>query len=93
MAVHLIIQTLEILDREMYTSYIKKARPIIEAYGGKYLTTSENITPLSDWMPLRIIILEFENIDVLGKCFSSEEYKAIEYLRDKSVVGKALIAE
>ena len=96
MSVHFIIFT-EIdnqNDRKPYDEYIQKVKPIVEHYGGKYIVRSEKITALSDvWQPDRIIIIEFDSRTQIENWLTSEEYKAIENLRVKSVLSHAVIVE
>lgn len=77
-----------------YSNYIEKVKPIVESYGGKYITRSENITSLSENRnPQRVIIIEFPSKDKLNECFNSNEYKAIMNERIDNVDARALIIE
>lgn len=81
-------------DREMYDEYILKVKPIVERFGGEYLVRTENITAWSDkWSPDRIIVIRFENREVLEKCFSSADYNEVRDLRINSVDARAIIVE
>ena len=80
--------------RGMYDSYIRKVRPIVERFGGRYLVRTENVCSLSPSRnPQRIILIEFPDRDSLNACFSSEEYRAIAGERESSVDARAVIAE
>lgn len=77
-----------------YAEYIEKVKPIVEKHGGRYLTRSEQVTALSEkWTPQRVIVIEFDSREQLDTCFSSEEYRAISYLRENSVDARAIIVE
>jgi len=89
----MVIQTKEITDEPVYREYVSKARKIIEEAGGKYIVSSDDIIPMGDWSPKRIIIIEFESGEAMKACFESEEYRAIVHLREKSVVGSAVIVK
>jgi len=94
MSVYMIIQNDEILDREVLKEYASKARAIIESYGGRYLVSTEEVTPLSNnWNPIKVIMIEFPSMEDLNNCFSSEEYKAIVPLKIKAVKGKSIAVE
>lgn len=81
-------------EKKEYLDYIKKVKPIVNKYHGRYITRSEKITPLStEWRPNRVVIIEFDTREWLDKCFSSEEYTQIASLREKSVDSKAIIIE
>lgn len=81
-------------DKKEYLDYIEAVQPIVRKYQGNYIVRSEKVTPLSkEWRPNRVIIIAFETRDWLEQCFSSEEYKQIAFLREKSVDSKAIIIE
>jgi len=90
MSVYMIIE-IKINERKLYAEYITKVPEVIAKYGGRYLARTGKVTPLSgNWNPERIIIIEFETIENLQKCFSSEEYRRIAPLKEKSITGKAI---
>lgn len=79
---------------ESYTRYIENVKPIVEKYHGRYMARSEKITALNkEWSPDRVIIIEFDTREQLDKCFSSEEYRKIAFMRENSVDSKAIIIE
>lgn len=81
-------------DRGAYLQYIKRVKPIVDKYNGRYIARSESVTSLSEeWKPDRVIIIEFDTREQLEKCFSSEEYRNIALLRENSVDSKAVIIE
>lgn len=81
-------------DKSDYLEYIKKVKPIVDKYHGRYIVRSEKITYLnSHWKPDRVIIIEFDTRKQLEMCFSSAEYKAISCLRENSVNSNAIIIE
>ena len=91
--VYMVIET-AVNDRDMYDQYIAQVSPIVEKYGGTYLVRSESITSLTgNWMPQRIIILRFDSMDNLTRCFQSPEYTRIAALRENSTRSKAIIIE
>lgn len=88
------IAEIKIIDRELYSQYVEKVPEIVKKYGGHYLARGGKITPMSgDWNPERIIIVEFENIEQLKKCFNSPEYLEIAPFREQSTTGKSIIVE
>lgn len=84
----------EAKDIENYTRYIENVKPIVEKYHGRYMARSEKITALNkEWSPNRVIIIEFDTREQLDKCFSSEEYRKIAFMRENSVDSRAIIVE
>lgn len=92
MAVSVIIEITEIYDQSMYDIYTKEVGSIIAKYGGKYIVKSTKILPLSgNWEPRKVIVIKFDDIENVNKCFQSDEYKAIKKFREQSTSGKAMI--
>jgi len=93
MAVYVIIE-IEIRDRDIYTAYVEKVRPVVEKHGGRYLSRGGAVTPVSgNWNPERIILIEFPSVEAVRRCFTSEEYGEITHLREASTEGRAIIVE
>ena len=90
MSVCIIIE-ITILNRELYSKYVEKVPEIMKKYGGKYLIRGGEIIPISgNRGPERTILIEFDTLEKLKDCFSSEEYLAIEPLREKSTNTKSV---
>lgn len=93
MPVYLIID-IEPKDRELYAQYVEKVPPIIDKYGGRYLIRGGKVTPLNGgWNAERIILIEFDNVDQIHKCFQSLEYLEIAPLREQSTISRSIIVE
>lgn len=96
MAVYVIID-ISVRDGAMiadYAQYVEKVRPIVEKYGGRYLTRGGTVTPVvGDWKPERVILIEFPSADHVEQWWKSPEYRAIAGLRESSTVAKAIIVE
>jgi uncharacterized protein (DUF1330 family) len=85
---------ISIKNKDIYSEYLEKVKPIIEKYKGKYLARGGEITSFSkNWNPERIVIIEFPTIEMLKRCLNSVEYKKISYLRENSTVSKAIVVE
>ncbi len=81
-------------ERGAYDAYIAQVKPLVERFGGKYLARTEHIVPFAgDWVPDRVILIEFPSREQLQACFSSGEYKKIEGLRTGSVRTTAFVIE
>ncbi|MEA4815115.1 MAG: DUF1330 domain-containing protein [Oscillospiraceae bacterium] len=79
-------------ENKEYDEYITEVRPIVEAFGGKYLVRTNDVTSLNEKRcPQRIIVIEFPTKEALDRCFASEEYKAIMMKRVNSVDSRAII--
>ena len=79
---------------KLYEEYMGRVPDVIKKYNGRYIIRSSNITPATnDWTPDRIILIEFDSMDQLTQCFTSEEYKKIAPLREKSTKTRSIIIE
>ena len=77
-----------------YEGYIRRVKPVVERYGGRYLLRSEKITPLtSRWEPDRMIVIEWDSREQLELCFNSSAYRKIAGMRENSVDSRAVIVE
>lgn len=85
---------IEIHDREMYSQYIEKAKPIVLSHGGQYVVRGGKVMPLfGEWKPERIILIRFDSQEDVEKCFGSEEYLEIAHLREKSTITRSVVLE
>jgi len=93
MSVYMVIE-IDIKNEELYSQYVEKVPEIIDQYGGRYLIRGGEVTPLSGhWNPERIIVIAFETVEQLQRCFSSPEYLELAPLREQSTVSKAIMVE
>lgn len=93
MSVYLIVE-IEVQNKELYSRYVEKVPETIDKYGGRYLIRGGEVTALSgNWNPERIILIEFETVEQLRKCFSSPEYLELAPLREQSTTSKSIIID
>ena len=86
------ILDLEVFDQEKLREYQNLAPEIIKKYGGKIVVRGgESIVQEGEWVPKRIVIVEFPSYEIAKDWSNSEEYqKAIE-LRKKGAKTNAII--
>ncbi len=83
---------IRIKEENLYSQYIEKVPEIVKKYGGKYLVRGGKVTSISgNWNPERIVVVEFDTIGQLQKCFKSPEYLELAPLREQSTDSKAII--
>ena len=93
MAVYMIVE-IEVKSEMVYAEYVDKVRAIVEKHGGRYLVRGGEVTPLSgNWSPERVVIIEFEAIEQVRRCFDSPEYLELVPLREQSTVSKAIVVD
>jgi len=89
-----VILDVTVNDPDGYEDYKKLAPPTIEAYGGKYLARGGPMEILEgDWQPNRIVILEFESIDMAKNWINSSEYQDARTLRHQTATSHMIVVE
>lgn len=75
----------DVTDAEGYEQYRQLVSATIEAYGGRYLVRGGATEVLEgDWMPKRMVILEFADMAQLKAWYQSPEYRPLLKLRQKT---------
>ncbi|MGB7538603.1 MAG: DUF1330 domain-containing protein [Anaerolineales bacterium] len=81
-------------DRTRYQEYLSCVPETVARFGGCYLSQSNRVVPLSgEWMPERMILLEFPGERNIRDWLESSEYRAIAPLRDVGAESRAVILE
>ena len=93
MSVYMIIE-IKVKDAGMYAEYVENVRAIVEKHGGRYLVRGGAVTPLSgDWNPERMIVIEFETVEQVRRCFGSPEYLELAPVRERSAASRAIVVD
>lgn len=75
----------EVTDAAGYEQYRQRVSATIEAYGGRYLVRGGTTEVLEgEWMPKRLVILEFADMAQLNAWYRSPEYKPLIELRQRT---------
>ena len=82
MTVYLVVDT-HIKNAEAYEDYKRRAKPVVESYGGEYLARGGDTTvPESDlWTPTRLVIVRFPSREHAENFLNSEEYAPVRAIR------------
>ena len=63
-----------------------KAIPLVEKYGGRYLAKGgHRVLETDHWLPDRVIIFEFPDMEALNTWYNAPEYKPLIALRQSAV--------
>jgi len=85
---------IEVKDAGTYAEYVENVRAIVEKHGGRYLVRGGMVTPLSgDWNPERMIVIEFETVEHVRRCFGSPEYLKLAPVRERSAASRAIVVD
>jgi uncharacterized protein (DUF1330 family) len=94
MPVYMLVEAVEVLDKEKYASYVQKVPATLQKFGGRYLVRGTDITTISGtWHPKRLIIVEFDSMERLRAWYDSPDYRAIASLREQGAKTNAVVVE
>lgn len=89
-----VIANVEVTDVAAYEEYKKGVPATIAAYGGRYLTRGGAAETLEgEWMPKRVVILEFPNLAQLKAWHDSPEYRPLRAIRERAAKSVLVAVE
>ena len=89
-----IIVDVTIFDKEEYKTYVSLTPAAIEAYGGKFIVRGGKAETLEgDWVPGRIVVLEFSDADKARSWWDSELYAVAKSIRQRAAKTQMILVE
>ncbi len=89
-----VIVDIDVKDPESYKQYVALAPATVEKYGGKYLARGGHTETLEgDWIPKRLVILQFESVERARQWLDSAEYTPVKRLRHQAAVSNMVAIE
>ncbi len=74
-----------ITDAAAFADYLRQAIPLIERFGGRYLTRAGSHQVLEgDWRPTRVAVIAFPDRAALDAFYGSAEYQPLIALRRRA---------
>lgn len=94
MAAYYFLDVLEITDPGKMETYRAGVFPVVELYGGRYLTVGGRVDAAEgDWRPAFPVIIEFPSLEQAHRWYDSEEYRELKALRLAATRGYAAFIE
>jgi uncharacterized protein (DUF1330 family) len=89
-----VIVDMDVTNPSAYDEYRKLAPPTVAAYGGRYLARGGRTeTWEGEWIPNRLVILEFESVERAKQWLDSPEYTAIKHVRHEAATTNMVVIE
>jgi len=89
-----IIVDIEVTDPVQYEDYKKLAAATVEAYNGRYVVRGGTAERLEgDWMPKRVVVLEFPTLARAKEWWASEDYAPAKAMRHASATSNMIVVE
>ncbi|MHB8493111.1 MAG: DUF1330 domain-containing protein [Casimicrobiaceae bacterium] len=93
MAAYLIAQ-IEVTDQAAYDEYRKGVPATTAAHGGRFLVRGGAVEVLEgDFVPRRVVVLEFPDAGALKRWYRSPEYRPLLALRKRAATGSVYMVE
>ena len=84
----------EVTDAAGYEEYRQRVSATIEAHGGRYVVRGGAAEVLEgEWVPKRMVILEFADMAQLKTWYRSPEYKPLIELRQRTAKSTLVAVE
>ena len=89
-----VVAEIDVTDLNAYREYVAAAFPIIQKYGGRFLTRGGTTIAVEGAPPAqRVMIIEFRDLDAAKAFEYSAEYIAITELRQSSSNSRIYLVE
>ena len=89
-----LISDVTILDQDLYAEYAVQIPTLVERYSGRYLVRGGEVVPLTGgWRPERIVLVQFETMDLVQDFLDCPEFQALLPLRQQSSISRTIIVE
>jgi uncharacterized protein (DUF1330 family) len=89
-----VVVHVQVHDASRYDEYKQLAPESIRRYGGRYLTRGGAVEVLEgDWVPKRLVILEFPTMERAKEWWGSPEYAAPKALRHATAESTMVLLE
>jgi uncharacterized protein (DUF1330 family) len=93
MAAYVIVET-DVYDPAQYERYKAAAPDTIATYGGRYAVRGGELRVLEgDWLPKRLVILEFDDLEAATRWYESPEYQEVKQLREGAATFRVVAVE
>lgn len=89
-----VVVDIDVKDPEAYKQYVALAPASVAAHGGRYLARAGRTEKLEgDWLPRRLVILQFESIEQARAWLDSPDYAPVKTLRHQSASTNMVVIE
>jgi uncharacterized protein (DUF1330 family) len=94
MAAYFIVDQLEITNPDAMAPYFRYVAETIKAHGGRMIVRGGEFEVIEgDWVPKRVIVLEFPDMDALKGWYNGPAYTPLKEIRLASSRSNAIMVE
>lgn len=89
-----VVFDVEIRNAERYQDFMRQVKPALEAAGARYLARGGTHKAYEgDWLPRRIVIIEFPSIAVWESFYYGPVYQGLKSIRDECSSARLVSVE
>lgn len=89
-----VVFDVEIRNAERYQDFMRQVKPALEAAGARYLARGGTHKAYEgDWLPRRIVIIEFPSIAVWESFYYGPVYQRLKSIRDECSSARLVSVE
>ena len=89
-----LVADIEVTDPDAYAEYRRTVGESIAAFGGRFLARGGTTETLEgNWLPKRLVIVEFPTMERLQSWYASPEYAPALALRQRASVSSLVMTE
>ena len=94
MPAYVIASVSEAHDDEALAEYRRRNTAAVEAHGGRFVVRGGAMEVLEgDWAPLRVVVIEFDDVDAAKRWYESDEYQAAIPIRQSASTTGLIVVE
>lgn len=94
MSAYCLFDNIEVTDPAKLEEYKKRAEPLVERYGGRYVVGGGKVEVVEgDWRPVFPVMIEFPSLEQAHRWYDSDEYRELKALRLSAVKSSAVFIE
>jgi uncharacterized protein (DUF1330 family) len=94
MPAYVIASVSEAHDDEALAEYRRRNTAAVEAHGGRFVVRGGAMEVLEgDWAPLRVVVMEFDDVDAAKRWYESDEYQAAIPIRQGASTTGLIVVE
>jgi uncharacterized protein (DUF1330 family) len=89
-----VIALVDVKEPGRYEQYRQMVLPTITAYGGHFVARGGKTEVLEgDWLPRRVVIVEFPSLERAKEWWNSPEYREAKAIRQATSEGTLIVTE
>lgn len=89
-----VIVEVAVNDPVTYEDYKRQTPASVVKYGGRFLVRGGRAETLEgDWVPKRIVVVEFESMEQAKKWWASPEYAPVKAIRQRTAETRMIVVD